>query len=317
MYPNNQLSKILQKVVGPILPKERGVPQVPLDVAWVAESETQNGLVQDFTFSPDEGELVHGTLVRPPYINEQIRDVAAIYFHQTTEPLEIGRLESIGKNGNPDFAYGAEITRYGIPAVGIDHPGFGNYKTETYDLGFGSVTAQMIWNHLCLLAALPELGINNVRRILLVGHSLGGTNAMFFSCFSPDVSAMICSGSATTFNDFSNFHGGALSRWSRSDKYMPAIKECFADDPDQMPFDIPDILAAFSPYPLVLASNEEDEIFPAQGARACASIVQTAYRKNKAEKFFDFLMYPGAHGFSLKARNQSYDFIINCLTSPS
>jgi pimeloyl-ACP methyl ester carboxylesterase len=263
----------------------------------------------DFEFAADAGQMTPGTLLRPVNRVEEAADEIVFFFHQTTNPQIVGRKEPAGMGGNADLAYGSELAARGYVAIGIDHPGFGQYHPNTYEFGYQSVTGQMVWNHLVLLSLLNELGIVGSPNVVCIGHSLGGTNAMMFAQYAEAVRLLACSGSATTFKQFANKHGGSLSRWSRSDKYMPNIKTRFEDDPDRMPFDVPQLLAAFAPHPLFLSSTVDDEIFPASGADECAATVRQAYAQADAEDRFRYTMKPGPHQFAAGARNEAYDFV--------
>lgn len=305
------LNEAVSNVVGPVTAAQRNATSVS------PELRTQNAIRCDyhpcistkFSFSPDLDSRVGGTIILPDESKDASADVVVFFFHQTTEPAGIGRAEAAGVNGDKELAYGVELAARGFPAVGLDHPGFGDYHPSTYSLGYRSVTAQMVWNHLVLLTLLPELGITGERSIVCIGHSLGGTNAMFFSQYCEAVRMLICSGSATTFSEFARTHEGSLSRWSRDDKYMPMIRSLYGDDPKQMPFDIPDLLTSFAPHPLFLSSTAEDEIFPASGAEQCADGARDAYERLDATGNFRFVMRQGPHQFDATARQQAYDFV--------
>jgi len=301
----------LDNVIGPVTPEKRKVTTVPssLFIGNPSPHPSHACTLTEFDYAADTGQRVPGTMIQPSGRSIVNEGTVVVYFHQTTEPQSAGRKEPAGIEGNPEMAYGVELACQGFVAVGTDYPGFGEYSPDTYGLGFKSVTAQMIWNHLVLLNLLEELGVRSTAKVICIGHSLGGTNAMIFARYSESVRLLVCSGSATTFSSFANLHGGTLSRWSRSDKYMPLIRAEYNDDPTQMPFDIPEILFSFAPHPLVLSSTENDEIFPVLGAEDCAREVEKEYTRLNVVEKFRFILNPGPHQFDAEARKESYEFV--------
>ena len=72
----------------------------------------------------------------------------------------------------------------------------------------------------------------NRDRIGVIGHSLGGHNALFTAVFDERLKAIISSCGFTPFHDY---YGGKLAGWT-SDRYMPRIREVYGNDPDKVPF---------------------------------------------------------------------------------
>ena len=102
---------------------------------------------------------------------------AVLALHQTTA---LGKGEPAGLGGSPDLAYGLELAKRGYVVVVPDYPSFGGHK---YDFaaarGYASGTMKAVWDNVRavdLLESLPEV---DPERIGVIGHSLGGHNAIF------------------------------------------------------------------------------------------------------------------------------------------
>src|SRR4029078_372558 len=134
--------------------------------------------------------------------------------------------------------YGAELAARGYVVLAPDYPNYGESKVDVYALGYESGRMKAICNHsraVDLLQSMPEVDPD---RIGVIGHSLGGHNALFLAAFDPRARVVVPS---CGFTSFAKYYGGNLTGWSRA-PYMPRIATVYGKDPARMPFDFPDIL---------------------------------------------------------------------------
>jgi len=180
------------------------------------------------------------------------------------------------------------------------------YKTDPYQLGYASGTMKGIVNHIRavdLLVSLPEV---NPKRIGAIGLSLGGHNALFLGVFDPRVRAVVTSAG---FNRFHKYYGGDLTGWT-SPRYMPRIATEYAKDPDRVPFDFTEVLAALAPRPVFVNAPLGDTNFELSGVVDCVNAARPVWERIFRAGDRLEAMYPeGGHGFSRPAREAAYAFL--------
>jgi len=113
-------------------------------------------------------------------------------------------------------------------------------------------------------------------RMGVIGHSLGGHNALFTAVFDLRLNAVVSSCGFTPFHDY---YGGKLAGWT-SDRYMPRIRDVYENNPDKMPFDFYEIVAAIAPRSCFSNSPTNDSNFDVGGVRKTFA---------EARKVFDLL----------------------------
>ncbi len=180
--------------------------------------------------------------------------------HQTT-PL--GKKEPAGLGPNENKHYGLELAKRGYVVLVPDYPSFGDYDYDFQADSYTSGSMKGIFNHMRavdLLASRPEV---DPQRIGVIGHSLGGHNAMFVGVFDERIKVIVSSCGWTPFH---HYYGGKLEGWT-SDRYVPGIRDTYGLDPDRVPFDMYEIVAAFAPRAFYSISPLHDSNFDVEGVR--------------------------------------------------
>ena len=142
-------------------------------------------------------------------------------------------------------------------------------------MGYASATMKGILNHrraIDLLQSLPEV---DAERIGVIGHSLGGHNALFLTAFEPRVRAVATS---CGFNAFSHYYGGDLTGWSHQG-YMPRIARLYGSDANRMPFDFTELLGILAPRPVFISAPVGDHNFAIAGVRECIESALPVYQR--------------------------------------
>ena len=166
---------------------------------------------------------------------------AGILALHPTSPLGKHRVTKEG--GVPNRAYAYELAKRGCVVIAPDYPPYGDYKYDFESDDYVSGTMKGIFNHMrCvdLLQSLPEV---DPKRIGAIGHSLGGHNAMFVGVFDTRIRVIVSSCGWTPFHDY---YGGKITGWT-SDRYMPLLKTRYGLNPDRVPFDFYEVVAALAP----------------------------------------------------------------------
>ena len=89
-----------------------------------------------------------------------------------------------------------------------DYPNFGEYQRDVYAMGYASASMKAIWNNIRAVDVLTERPDVDAGRIGVLGHSLGGHNAIFTALFEPRIRAIV---SSCGFNAFPDYFRGDIA----------------------------------------------------------------------------------------------------------
>jgi len=172
----------------------------PLDLRTVDEESVGGVKRRKITFVSEliagKADRVSAYLLIPEGASRSRKAAAVLCLHQTTR---LGKGEPAGLGGKPDLHYALELARRGYVALAPDYPNFGGYAFDPYANGYASATMKGIVNHrraIDLLQSLPEV---DSARVGVIGHSLGGHNALFLAAFDDRAKAIVTSCGFTSF----------------------------------------------------------------------------------------------------------------------
>ncbi|HEY3440762.1 MAG TPA: alpha/beta fold hydrolase [Paludibaculum sp.] len=251
------------------------------------------------TYEPEAGRKVHAWLLVPKAGG---RRPAVLCLHQTTS---IGKDEPVGAGPKENLHYGKELAEQGWVVLAPDYPSFGEDRTDfekdVYGRGYQSGTMYGIVNHtrgVDLLAAHPRV---DGRRIAVIGHSLGGHNALFVAAFDARIRAVVTS---CGFTSFAKYSGGDLKGWT-SPRYMPRIAGVYGNSPLTAPFDFTDVMAAIAPRAVFVSAPTHDTNFDASGVDDVAAEVRGRFPAGSL-----VVRHPEAgHDFPPAVRREAYEFL--------
>ena len=299
-----QMRDSLQAAMGP-LPSLKNHPA--FDVQYRDSLKTENYTRYTITFRVAENEYLPAYLYLPNPRTPRQKHPAMLALHQTANEGKKNTDE--GKN----MTYAKELAHRGYVVIAPDYPGFGELSDYDFENSrFRSGTMKGIFDHIrCvdLLQSMPEV---DPARIGVIGHSLGGHNALFVGAFDTRLQVVVTSCGWTEF-EYYNIgagYGGRLGPWAQ-DKYMPLIRDKYQLDGDKMPFNFHDIIALIAPRRLFSVSPVNDSNFDVEGVKAGIAKAKEAYRLLKVEDRIQ-VRYPiAAHDFPPESRKEVYRFIDN------
>jgi pimeloyl-ACP methyl ester carboxylesterase len=287
----------MQLVMGSVPPASR---RVPLDLRTEASERFSGFTRKRISFESETGDRVPAFLLLPNLLKGKAP--AMLCLHQTTP---VGKAEPAGLIGSANLHYAQELAERGYIALAPDYPNFGDYKIDPYAEGYASATMKGIWNHMRsvdLLVSLPEVDPN---RIGVIGHSLGGHNALLAAAFDPRLKAVITS---CGFNSFFSYGEGDLTGWSHRG-YMPLITLRYGNDPKQMPFDFSEVLASVAPRAVFINAPMGDANFPVTGVMDCVAAARPVYALLRAPDHL-VVEYPACgHDFPSDVRAKAYAWL--------
>jgi dienelactone hydrolase len=232
---------------------------------------------------------------------------AMLCLHQTNGAL--GKAEPAGLGGAPNLHYGAHLAERGYVTLMPDYPNFGGYRIDVYARGYASASMKGVWNHMRAVDLLRELPEVDGERVGVIGHSLGGHNALFVAAFDPRLKVVVTS---CGFTAFPRYFGGDLANWTHKG-YMPRIAAVYGRDPKRVPFDFPEILGALAPRAVFINAPVKDGNFAVAGVKDCVAAAQPVYDLLGAKGRLA-AHYPDAgHDFPAAVREAAYAFVDDTL----
>lgn len=288
----------MQLVMGPIPEKSTA----PLNIEYEFDKTVHlDGYTRHkIWFSPEPNDRVPAYLLVPDNLNGP---VPGILCPHPTNPdgkdMVVGLVDKANRN------YAEELAQRGYVTLAPDYPGFGEYKPDVYAMGYASATAKGIVNHQRALDLLASLSYVDGETLGVIGHSLGGHNALFLAAFDQRVDVTVTS---CGFNSFAKYKGGDLTGWSH-EGYMPRIASEYDKDPAKMPFDFTEILGAIAPRSVFISAPLHDTNFEVSGVYDCIQAAEPVYKLYDRPKNLRAIHPDCEHDFPPDAREQAYTFI--------
>ena len=305
----------MELVMGPLPGADR---RVPLEVEVTTEERTDRYVRRKLRYTPEAGDRVPAWLLIPHTATAATPAAAMLCLHQTNH---IGKDEPAGLGGLPNLHYAHELAERGFVCLVPDYPSFGEYAYDFQSPARGSTSGSMkaVWNNLRgvdLLTSLPEV-IGT--RIGVIGHSLGGHNAIFTAAFDDRLVAVV---SSCGFTPFPDYYSGDVKGWT-SDRYMPRIRDTYALDAGRIPFDFPEVIAGFAPRSLFSNSPVDDDNFAVAGVRRAFAEALPVHRLFDSEpgvapagERLVVVTPECGHDFPPEIRRQAYDWLEHRLSGP-
>ncbi len=287
----------VQEVMGSL---PGGARRVPLAIRVEETFDEPSYSRQKISFATEPGDRVPAWLLIPK--GDKGKRPAMLCLHQTTK---IGKDEPIGLGGKPNLRYAKELAERGYVTIAPDYPNFGEYQVDPYALGYASTSMKGIVNHMRAVDVLTTLAEVDPDRIGVIGHSLGGHNAIFVGLFDDRIKAVVTS---CGFNRFPQYYKGNITGWSHSG-YMPRLKSKFALNLDRVPFDFPELIAALAPKAIFTNSPLRDANFEVEGVRECIEPARSIYQLLGVPDRI-VAVYPDVeHDFPEPQRREAYGFL--------
>jgi dienelactone hydrolase len=288
----------MQLVTGPLPGKEK---LVPLDVQVSEEKKSDKWVRKKLTFAAEKADRVAAYLFLPTGAKGKLP--AVLCLHPTNGKL--GKDEPAGLGGDASKHYALHLAERGYVTLALDYPYMGESTFDPYKNGYASATMKAIWNNMRaidLLQGLPEV---DGEKVGVIGHSLGGHNAMFTAVFDPRIKVIV---SNCGFNAFPKYYGGNLKGWSHKG-YMPRIADIYEMKPEKMPFDFPEVVAALAPRPFLASAPTGDSNFEVSGVKDCIRAALPVYELLGAKEKLS-ANYPDCkHEFPPEVRKVAYEWL--------
>ncbi|MEX0772848.1 MAG: alpha/beta fold hydrolase [Balneolales bacterium] len=304
-----QILEGMQEVMGAV-PDRSSL--LPLDVQVYDTLRTGSYDRLKIDFLAAEGERVPAYLYIPLRKAISGKLPAMLVLHGTGGP---GKRLVDGESHLPNRAQAKELAERGYVVIAPDYPSMG--ELQDYDFHadrYQSGTMKGILNHMRSVDLLQAREDVDPERIGVLGHSLGGHNAMFVGAFDTRLKVIVssCGWTLMDYYDIGEIaherYGGRLGPWAQ-DRYMPLFRDKYNLDSEKIPFDMDEVIAALAPRAFFSNSPVNDSNFDVEGVRKGIETASKTYRFLDAEENLQ-VRYPNAdHDFPTEVRLESYQFI--------
>lgn len=291
-----QILEGVQSAMGSLPAKES---KVPLDVKVLEEKNVGKLIRRKLTYQSDVEDRVPAFVM---FLQDETRRQrpAVLCLHQTTA---VGKDEPTGLRGDPELQYALELAERGYVVIAPDYPTFGEHpydflKSKRYASG----SMKAIWDNIRAVDLVATLLEVDPERIGVIGHSLGGHNAMFTALFDPRLKAIVSS------CGFTALRKDDLPSWT-GPTYMPRIATEFRNDIAQMPFEFDEIVAALAPRAFFASAAAQDDDFDVSGVRDVIASATPIYKRYEVSGRLVAYYPPTAHSFPRDARKRAYEFL--------
>ncbi len=290
----------LERVMGPL---PSAVDRVPLNVETLSEERIGTVLYRKVRYQTDGFDKVTAWLLIPDAAKEK-RLPAMLCLHQTTN---LGKDETIGRGGSLNMHYAKELAERGYVTLSPDYPSLGEHA---YDFAkspeYASGSMKAVWDNIRSVDLLTSLADVDAERIGVIGHSLGGHNAIFTAVFEPRLKVIVSS------SGFSTMTKDDVPSWN-GPRYMPRIAAEFGNDAKRLPFDFPGLIASLAPRAVFISAPTRDDDFDASGVKDAVRLAQPIFELLKATDSLRAIYPETPHDFPSEARCEAYEFVDRAL----
>lgn len=182
----------------------------------------------------------------------------------------------------PIAAYALQAVRRGYAALCVELRGMGElipstpnrYRNlmcdstaQTALLLGRTVLGERVWDIMRAIDLLPHFEVIDMDRIIMVGHSGGGTTAFYAACMDERIKVAVPSCS------FCSFKGSIMDARHCVCNYIPDIYDWF---------DMADLAALITPRRLMIVAGKDDTAFSVSGVREAFDTVEKIYAATDA-----------------------------------
>lgn len=300
----------MQEIMGPLPGKTK---RCPLDVHVEEEKGCGNYVRRLISYASETGSRVPAYLLIPKdALTAKRKSHAVLALHPTD--MQYGHRVTVEILRENYRAYAHDLAERDFVVLAPSYPVMANYQPDLKTLGYASGTMKAIWDNIRGLDLLDSLPYVKHGKYGVVGHSLGGHNAVFTAVFDERVKVVV---SSSGFDSFLDYYGGDPKNWQPErgwcqTRYMPRLAD-YRGRLAEIPFDFHELIGALAPRPVFINAPLRDDNFRWQSVdeivKAATPIFELyGARQNLRVEHPDCL-----HDFPEAVREQAYAFLASRL----
>lgn len=258
-----------------------------------------------------DGDCIIAYLLKPKIIDSPAPTIIAM--HQT---VPTGKNEVVGLDGNPNFAYGHELALRGYVVLAPDYltageripKGLKRFDSTDFYQKYPnwSMVGKNVEDSMAAVDIVSKLDYVDKKKIGVIGHSLGGHNAIFNMAVDERVTVGVSNCGMSVFSEEEE-----RLEWSleKGYIYIPALRKYFVENKTP-PFDIHEVASLIAPRPWLNISAYDDIAYGNQEFLAeVGTKLYQVYKFLKAPNAFSYFMHGNNHSFPKHARELAYSWL--------
>jgi acetyl esterase/lipase len=260
-------------VMGPLPGPEK---RCPLEMRVDEEVDCGRYVRRLISYASEPGSRVPAYLLVPKAAEQGERLPAVLCLHPTNDA--IGHQVVVGLGGKENRQYASELAERGYVTLAPSYPLLANYQPDLKQLGWQSGTLKAVWDNIRGLDLLDSLDYVRPGRYGVVGHSLGGHNAVFTSVFDDRLQAVV---SCCGLDSFLDYYRGNPDLWLpekawAQTRYMPRMAG-YRNRLEDVPFDFHELIGALAPRRVLIVAPTRDGNFGADSVDRVAAAGRQVY----------------------------------------
>lgn len=249
-----------------------------------------------FTFESEKGAIVPCYLLIPNTGKEQYPLAITLQGHTTGFHNSIGVLKyEEDEELQPKNCFALQAVAHGYAALAIEQRGMGErrpiaehqvgahmceYEAHIALLLGRTILGERVWDISKAIDVMSEFPQIDTGKILITGHSGGGTASYYGACFDDRIKLCVPSCSVCTYPD------SIINYYHCSCNFIPHAYEWF---------DMQDLACLIAPRPLVMIAGREDRIFPLYGVKKGFETIEKIYAKVGERECCKLIETPQGH----------------------
>lgn len=249
----------MQSVMGRLPGREK---QCALDVRVDEEVDCGTYVRRLISYQSEPGSRTPTYLCLPKEALAGRRKAPAVLCLHPTDS-KIGHKVVVGLGGRANRQYARDLAERGFVTLAPAYPRLANYWPDLKALGYESGTMKAVWDNVRGLDYLETLPfVDTSRGFGVIGHSLGGHNAVYTAVFDPRIKVIV---SSCGLDSYTDYYGGNEKRWFHGkgwcqDCYMPKLAK-YRGRLRDIPFDFHEMIGALAPRVCFISAPKGDGNF--------------------------------------------------------
>jgi len=300
----------MQEVMGPLPDRAQ---RCPLAVRLEEETDCGSYVCRRLSYAAEpQGRVPAYLLIPRAALRPGQQRPAVLALHPTD--MEYGARVVVEPLRPAYRAYGRDLAERGFVVLAPAYPLMANYQPDLKALGYQSGTMKAIWDNIRGLDLLDSLPFVRRGRYGVIGHSLGGHNAIYTAVFEPRLRVLV---SSCGFDSFLDYYDGDPANWQPGrgwcqTRYMPGLAEYRGRLAD-IPFDFHELLGALAPRPVFVNAPLGDGNFRWRSVEAIVQAAAPVYALHGASGSVRVVHPDCGHDFPEAVRQEAYAFLAAAL----
>jgi hypothetical protein len=296
----------MQAVMGPLPGPEK---RCPLDVQTESETDCGSFVRRAISYQAEPGGRVPAYLCIPKAaLTASAKCPAVLCLHPTDNTSGYGVV--VGLGGKAHRQYARELAERGYVTLAPAYPLLANYHPDLKALGYASGTMKAIWDNIRALDVLEALPFVQRGGFGVIGHSLGGHNAVYTAVFDARLVALV---SSCGLDSYVDYMGGDAAVWAPDKgwcqlRYMPRLLD-YAGRRTLIPFDFHEMIGALAPRHVFISAPLQDHNFQWQSVDRIANAAAQIYKLYAQPERLRVAHPDGQHDFPDEMRAAAYQLL--------